>query len=52
MTIYYVYSHIKPGQKVPFYIGKGKDNRAFSTQGLVAYLNGYRVNKTTLKWVS
>lgn len=30
MQIYYVYKLIDPTTKIPFYVGKGKDNRAYS----------------------
>ena len=42
--LYYVYSHINPITKTPFYIGKGKGNRAFSTKGRNVFWNN-TVNK-------
>lgn len=30
MSLFYVYAHFLPGQSVPFYIGKGSGNRAFT----------------------
>jgi len=30
---YYVYAHFKHGDEIPFYIGKGKDSRAYSKDG-------------------
>ena len=42
--MYYVYSHINPVTKTPFYVGKGKDKRAFSTKGRNKFWNNM-VNK-------
>lgn len=32
-SIYYVYEHLKPNTSIPFYVGKGKKNRAYSKDG-------------------
>ena len=32
-SIYYVYEHLKPNSLIPFYVGKGKKNRAYSKDG-------------------
>ncbi len=49
MNIFYVYAHYKPTSKVPFYIGKGKNYRAYEIFGRNKYWHnivnkyGYRI---------
>jgi hypothetical protein len=47
MNNFYVYVHTKIGEDIPFYIGKGKGNRAYSKKGRSAWWN--RVAKNGFK---